>query len=115
MLQKDGYLYATLDAGIAVCFRCSDGKEMWKSRLGGTFSSSPVMVGDMIHATNEEGQTFIFRTSPDSFQQVAKNKLGESVFATPAICGGHIYTRVAHLEDGERQEYLYCLGDRVER
>lgn len=115
MLQKDGYLYATLDAGIAVCFRCSDGKEMWKSRLGGTFSSSPVMVGDLIHATNEEGQTFIFRTSPDSFQQVAKNKLGESVFATPAICGGHIYTRVAHLEDGERQEYLYCLGDRVER
>jgi len=111
MLQLDGYLYATLDAGIAVCFRCSDGKEMWKSRLGGTFSSSPVMVGDLIYAANEEGQTFLFKASPESFQQVAENRLGDSVFATPAICGGCIYTRVAHFEDDVRQEYLYCLGE----
>ena len=111
MLQRDGYLYATLDAGIAACFRCSDGNEMWKSRLGGTFSSSPVMVGDLIFAANEEGQTFVFKASPDAFQKVAENKLGDSVFATPAICGGRIYTRVAHLEDDERQEYVYCLGE----
>ena len=111
MLQRGGYLYATLDAGIAVCFRCSDGKEMWKSRLGGTFSSSPVMVGEVIYAANEEGQTFLFKASPDSFQKVAENRLGDSVFATPAICGGRIYTRVANFEDDVRQEYLYCLGE----
>jgi outer membrane protein assembly factor BamB len=109
MLQRDGYLYATLDAGIAACFRCRDGKEMWKKRLGGTFSSSPVMVGDLIYAANEAGQTFLFKASPDSFQKVAENKLGDSVFATPAICGSRIYTRVAHFEDDQRQEYLYCL------
>lgn len=111
MLQRDGYLYATLDAGIAACFRCSDGNEMWKSRLGGTFSSSPVMVGDLIYAANEEGQTFVFKASPDAFQKVAENKLGDSVFATPAICGGRIYIRVAHIEDDVRQEYVYCLGE----
>jgi len=111
MLQRDGYLYATLDAGIAACFRCSDGNEMWKSRLGGTFSSSPVMVGDLIYAANEEGQAFVFKASPDAFQKVAENKLGDSVFATPAICGGRIYIRVAHIEDDVRQEYVYCLGE----
>ena len=111
MLQRDGYLYATLDAGIAACFRCRDGKEMWKKRLGGTFSSSPVMVGDVIYAANEAGQTFLYKASPDSFQKVAENKLGDSVFATPAICGSRIYTRVAHFEDGQRQEYVYCLGN----
>lgn len=111
MLQRDGYLYATLDAGIAACFRCSDGNEMWKSRLGGTFSSSPVMVGDLIYAANEEGQTFVFKASPDAFQKVAENRLGDSVFATPAICGGRIYIRVAHIEDDVRQEYVYCLGE----
>ena len=111
MLQRDGYLYATLDAGIAVCFRCEDGKEVWKSRLGGTFNSSPIMVGDLIYAANEEGQTFVFKASPKSFEKIAENRLGESVFATPAICGGNIYTRVAHRQNDQRQEYLYCLGE----
>ncbi|MGI9473585.1 MAG: PQQ-binding-like beta-propeller repeat protein [Rubripirellula sp.] len=111
LLQRGGFLFTTLDAGIAVCLRCDTGEEIWKARLGGTFSSSPVMVGDHIYATNEEGMTFVFKANPESFEKIAQNQLGESVFATPAICDGAIYTRVAHLEDGRRQEYLYCIGD----
>ncbi len=109
-LQRDGFLFASLDAGIATCFSCATGEEMWKGRLGGTFSSSPVMVGDLIYATNEEGITHIFKANPQEFEKVGENKLGQSVFATPAICGGRIYARVAHEEDGKRQEYLYCIG-----
>jgi outer membrane protein assembly factor BamB len=112
MLCHNGYLFATLDAGVATCFRCEDGNEQWKARLGGTFTSSPVLVGDLIYATNEEGETFIFSANPTEFQQVAKNKLGTSVFATPVIVGGRIYTRVAQMEDGNRQEYLYCIGEK---
>lgn len=111
MIHKDGYLYLALDAGVATCFRCSDGEEMWKARLGGTFSSSPVLVGELIFATNEEGATFVFKATPEKFQRVAVNQLGESVFATPTICGNRIYTRVAHRENGRRQEYVYCLGE----
>ena len=59
MLQHRGYLYATLDAGVASCCP-QDGAEVWKARLGGTFSSSPVLHGDTIYATNEGGQDFIF-------------------------------------------------------
>lgn len=110
MLQHDGYLYATLDAGVASCFRCSDGKEMWKARLGGTFSGSPVMVGDRIYATNEDGTTFIIRASPEGFEQLGKNQVGDNVFATPAICGGQIFLRVAKMENGRRNEYLYCIS-----
>ena len=32
--------------------------------------------------------------------------------ATPVICGGRIYHRVAHDVDGERRETLYCLGEK---
>ena len=110
LLIQDGYIYATLDAGIATCLKSDTGEEMWKGRLAGTFSSSPVLVGDLIFATNEEGTTFIFRASPEGFELVGKNQLGESVFATPAICDSQIFTRVAKFVDGERQEYLYCLG-----
>ncbi len=110
LLQKDGYLYATLDAGIAMCLKCDTGEEQWKSRLAGTFSGSPVLVGDRIYATNEDGTTFIFKASPDGFEELGRNQLGTSVFATPAICGSRIYTRVARMRDGRRQEVLYCLG-----
>ncbi|HIE99537.1 MAG TPA: serine/threonine protein kinase [Planctomycetes bacterium] len=112
MLCSDGYLYAALDGGFATCRESDTGKEVWKSRLGGTFSSSPVLVGDRIYATNEEGTTFVFKASPVAFKELAQNKLGESVFATPTICGSRIYTRVTHQVDGRRQEYLYCLGSR---
>ncbi|MCP4174646.1 MAG: PQQ-binding-like beta-propeller repeat protein [Fuerstiella sp.] len=112
MLCSDGCIYATLDGGVAICLESGTGKELWKSRLGGTFSSSPVLVGDRIYATNEEGTTFVFRASPDAFEELARNKLGESVFATPTICDSRIYTRVTHQVDGQRQEYLYCLGSR---
>ncbi len=112
MLVKDGYLYAVADAGFAVCWKCDTGKEIWKSRIGGTFSSSPVLVGDRIYATDESGRTVIFRASPEGFEQIGENKLGEICFATPVIAGSRIYTRVAQEEQGRRQEYLYCIGDK---
>jgi outer membrane protein assembly factor BamB len=112
LLIRDGFLYGVLDAGTAACWESSTGKERWKARLGGTFSASPVRVGDRIYATNEAGQTFVFEASPEKFTQLATSKLGDEAFATPAICGGRIYTRVAHKIDGRRQEMLYCLGEK---
>jgi outer membrane protein assembly factor BamB len=112
MIVKDGYLYAVQDAGMTVCWKCATGEEMWKGRLGGTFSASLVLVGDHLFATNESGRTFIFKASPDAFTLVGQNQLGSDVLATPAICGGRIYMRVAVSEKGQRQEMLYCLGKR---
>lgn len=110
MLVHNGYLYAVLDAGIAMCWKCDSGAEMWKGRLGGTFSASPVLVGENIFATNEAGKTFIFKASSKAFELVGENQLGNDVFATPTICGGRIYMRVAFSSEGKRQEMLYCLG-----
>lgn len=110
MLEKDGYLYVVLDAGIATCWRSATGEEVWKARLGGTFSSSPVLVGDLIYATNEDGETSIFKASPEAFELVGRNDLGDSVFSTPTICGNRIYARVGVMQDGRRQEILYCIG-----
>lgn len=110
MLVRDGHLYAVQDAGVAVCWKCDTGKEVWKERLGGTFSASPVLAGEHIFATNEAGRTFIFGATPKGFELVAQNQLGEEVLATPAICGGRIYLRVASQNRGQREETLYCLG-----
>lgn len=111
MLVRDGYLYTVTDAGIAMCFDAANGKELWKSRLGGTFNASLVLAGDRIYAANQEGKTFVFRARSDKYEQLAENSLGDEVYATPAICGGRIYHRVAQQAGEVRQEWLYCIGE----
>jgi hypothetical protein len=113
MLVHDKHLYATQDDGNTTCWECATGKKIWSERLGGTFSSSPVLVGERIYATNEAGKTFIFIATPSGLKVEAENQLGNEAFATPTICGGRIYTRIAVIgNDKTRQEWLYCLGSK---
>ncbi|MSQ95930.1 MAG: serine/threonine protein kinase [Gemmataceae bacterium] len=110
MLENRGYLYAVQDEGVTLCWKFDTGKEVWKGRVDGPFSASPVLVGDHIFATNEVGRTFIFKASPAAFELIAENQLVGEVLATPTICGGRIYLRVAVNQKGQRQEALYCVG-----
>jgi outer membrane protein assembly factor BamB len=112
MLATKGYLYTVTDNGVAMCWKAATGEEVWKARLGGTFNASLVLAGDAILACNQEGQTFIFKASPAKYQLIAQNELGEDVYATPAVCGGRIYMRVAKRDGEKRLEWLYCLGER---
>lgn len=109
-LIKEKTLYAVQDAGIAVAYDSATGKELWKSRVGGNFSASPVLVGDTLFATNEGGETVIYKANSTKFEQVARNQLGDEVFSTMVICDSNIYYRCAHLNDGKREEFLYCIS-----
>lgn len=113
MLLRDGFLYAVLDAGIAKCWRSENGQEMWKGRLGGTFSASPVLVGNRIFATNEAGETFILSANPESFELLGSNKLGDEVLSTPTYVDNRVFYRASLSESGNRQEYLFCIGKTI--
>jgi outer membrane protein assembly factor BamB len=110
LLAYAGHLYGVLDNGIAVCWKCTTGKEVWRGDLGGSFSASPVLVGEHIYATSEAGRTFIFNATPARLDLLAENQLEGEVVATPAICGSRIYMRIAVNANGRRQEMLCCLG-----
>lgn len=110
MLVRDGYLYTVLDAGVAMCWKAATGEEVWKGRIEGTFSASPVLIGDHIFATSEAGKTYIFTASPAGFELLGENQLGSDVFATPTFVGNRIYMRVANQHDGKREESLYAIG-----
>ncbi|MHC4996416.1 MAG: outer membrane protein assembly factor BamB family protein, partial [Planctomycetota bacterium] len=111
MLAHDGYVYAMSDSGVAYCWRANDGKEMWKQRLAGPVSASPVLVGDVIYMTNERGKTFVFRANPEKYEEVAVNQLGEDVFATLSVVDSRIYMRTGVDRGNDRKEYLYCIGN----
>ena len=110
MLCHDGYLYAFSDNGVAHCWNAKTGQEMWKKRLRGPVSASPLLVGDTIFATNEAGTTFVFKASPAGFQSVARNQLGEEAFASPAVADNVLYLRVGHGRPSQRQEMLYAIA-----
>ena len=110
LLAHDGYLYAMDDRGIVFCWRGKDGKEMWKQRLKGPVSSSPILAGGNVYIANQRGTHYVFKANPEKYERVAENQLGESHFATPAFCNSRIYARIATGSKGNRKEYLYCIG-----
>ncbi len=110
MLVKEGHLYAVMDSGVAICWDSGNGAEKWKARLGGNFSSSPILVGDRIYAANESGTLYVFRADPAGLEVLAEAKLGDEIFATPSICGGQVFLRIADYSGEKRRERLCCFG-----
>jgi outer membrane protein assembly factor BamB len=110
LLERDGFLFGVLDAGVAACWKSDTGAEQWKKRLGGEFTASPVLVNNLIYASSENGETFVYRANPEKYEQVSVNKLGNQILASPTICGSRIYLHVVEEVDGRRQEMLYCLA-----
>lgn len=106
LLAVDGYVYSHADNGGLYCWRASDGKEMWKQRFKTPESVSPTLVNGNIYFTAENGSTVVVKCTPDSYQEVAKNQLGDTAFASPAFCGNQMFTRIRQ----QGQGYLVCVG-----
>ena len=110
MLIHGDHLYAVMDNGVAICWNSASGEEMWKARLGGNYSASPVLVGENIYAASESGEVHVFQASPDGLEVVATSKVADEIYATPVICDSEIYLRVANYQGEDRTETLICFG-----
>ncbi len=102
LLASGDYLYCVNDDGFASCHDAKTGAEAWTKRLGGHFSSSPVLIDGKIYATTETGDVYVFEANPKQYKPLAKNSLGEGVIASPAVANGRLYIR----GDGS----LFCIG-----
>ena len=111
MLVHEGFVYAVNDSGIAICWNVVTGEQMWRKRLAGAISASPVLAGGNLYVGFEDGKVFVFEPNPRRFALVAQNQLGDELFASPAAVGDQLIWRVAHRQNGSRQELLYCLSE----
>ena len=84
-VYHQGHFYSILDEGMMLCFDAKTGEPKWNERLGGRYRASLILADGLIFATNDKGVTTIFRASPESFQQVARNELNEFCYATQAL------------------------------
>jgi outer membrane protein assembly factor BamB len=96
--------------GIATCYRTTDGKEVWKERIGSNFSSSPIAAAGLVYFQAEDGTTVVIRPGP-KLDVVATNALDpaqDEVFrASLTPSEGQIFARSDHV--------LYCIGKRTKR
>lgn len=81
---------------ILTVLEAGTGDLVYQDRLGVAtregFSSSPVVVGDSIFFTNDDGQTFVVGAGR-TFTLRHVNELGARVLASPALVGGVWYWR----------------------
>jgi outer membrane protein assembly factor BamB len=88
-------LYVCKWNGGLVAFDAKSGEKAYTLRLGDgqTAFTASVVAGDgKIYFTGEDGDVYVVKAGR-TFEQIAKNPLGEVVMATPAISSGVIYFR----------------------
>ena len=86
---------------MAKCFKAATGEVIWRERLGGRFSASPVWADGKIYFLSEKGTTTVIADGAE-FKVLAENELNETCKASPAISQGNIFIR--------SEKKLYCIG-----
>ena len=80
--------------GIATCMSAETGDEVWKKRLGGKYSASPLLVGNTIYTASHEGTVTVFEAGRE-FKKVAENQLNGQIMASPAVVGDAMLVRTS--------------------
>lgn len=86
------WLFMVDDGGIASCLVAATGEEVWRERVGGNFSASPLHAGGRVYFFNEEGRATVVEAGP-KYKVLATNDLGDGFMATPAIVGDALVLR----------------------
>jgi len=100
------YLFTVdLRPGLATCYHTATGKELWKKRLRGNFSASPIAAGGLIYVLSESGETTVIKPERQ-YHEIARNRLSaddEEIFRASLMpYEGRIFCR------SDRR--LYCVG-----
>ena len=95
------FFFVVSDSGIAHCFEAATGKIMWTERMG-EHHASLVSANGLVYFLNDDGVMRVVRAAKD-FTLIAKNELGESTFASPALSGGQLFLR--------SDKHLFCIDD----
>jgi len=110
MLYVKPYLFLITEGGVAKCLDAATGEILWRNRLAGRYSASPVLApvssgedrnGGKIYFLSEQGRTTVVEAGHE-FKIVAQNELQEKCCASPAISQKHIFIR--------SEDALYCIA-----
>ena len=99
-LFSQGRLYLWGDKGVVTCLHATRGEIIWKERVGGNFSSSPILIGDQILNISSDGE-MVALVDDEEFRILGRRDIGEECRATPAVAEGFMVIRT--------KSKLFCL------
>lgn len=98
-------LFVVKKGGLSSAFDAATGKARWelaRIRNIGDYFASPVAGDGKIYVAGENGFVVVLAQGP-KLEVLARNDIGESCVASPAIADGRLFIRT--------RESLYCISD----
>jgi len=80
------------DEGIASGVDIQTGKETFRKRLGGNYSASPLVSGDIVYFQSESGEALVMKMT-ESLEEVSRNKLPGRIFASYSVIDNDLLIR----------------------
>jgi outer membrane protein assembly factor BamB len=93
LVPRDGQLLMISDRGIATCLDVTNGEELWRQRIGGNYSASPLRHGDTVYLQSEEGESVVARWTDTGLDELSRNPLSGRIFASYAVIGDDLLSR----------------------
>ena len=104
-LAFDGRLFMVKKGGISASFSLDNGETVWnrkRIRNLGNYYASPVAGDGKVYVTGENGYIVVMKSGPKPVI-LAKNDMGNSCVATPAISDGCLFIRTL--------DRLFCVSE----
>jgi outer membrane protein assembly factor BamB len=91
-LLIDDKLYIVNEGGTLSCVGVKDGQQVWKERVPGKYSASPLYADGKLYAFSQDGESVVGEPGK-AWKELAVNKLDDGCMATPAIAGKSLFIR----------------------
>ena len=89
------------DGGVASCLDAETGDMLWRERVPGQYSASPLVGAGRIYFSSHEGRTTVIADAAE-FEVLATNDLDGMLMASPAVAEGDLVLRT--------DTHLYRIG-----
>ncbi len=91
-IARSGQIFSISDKGILMCLDAKTGQVINRQRVGGNYSSSPLLAGGNLYFSSREGTMTVVKCSSD-LETVAKNEFASSLMASPILIGDDLLVR----------------------
>ena len=98
-------IYLMDDTGVATCLNSQTGETIWRERVGGNYSASPLFADGKIYFASQEGKVTVIQPS-DHYALIAENELQGQIMASPIAVDNALYIRT--------DAAMYCFAGATE-
>ena len=94
-------IYVVSDGGVISCFDTVSGAKVWRARMEGKYSASPLYVDGRLYFCSQDGRTTVIAPG-DKYVELARNELDGQLMASPAVVDADLLLRT--------DTHLYRIG-----